>query len=69
VSLSKELSGAGRLVSAARALHGAVTQCGVDRELLLGFDERVQAVMVLGACGAAVEVCVHAGNGGVGVGA
>jgi len=38
-------------------------------ELLLGFDERVQAVMVLGACGAAVEVCVHAGNGGVGVGA
>ena len=31
VSMSKELSGAGRLVSAARALHGAVTQCGVDR--------------------------------------
>jgi hypothetical protein len=39
------------------------------KALLLGFDQRVEAVVVLGACGAAVEMCVHAGNGGVGVGA
>src|SRR5438128_1258941 len=36
-------------------------------ELLLGCDERVEAVVVLGAGGAALEVGVHAGHGGIGV--